>query len=291
MKRWWKRGRLTVTALAVGLLLGLVFPVQAAQESGNLTLCLKNKEHSVEFALYRAAEIVNDQYRLVGPFAQTGVDLNHLEHASEVEECAAILYECISGGNMPADAGGITADGKLQLTLENGLYLVVQVVHEDDKLEVSPFLLSVPLWDQEKGEWAYQVTAYPKSEEVKPEPETETPAVPETVPEEPETTPETTPETVPETVPQIPPEPDRPDEPDEPDGPTIVPHRGVLGALRNNIGTVMDKLAGVLGARVRTGDESFGQAVFYILLAAAAIGCLAFVAARRRKENVKKKAK
>lgn len=266
MKQWWKKCRFSAAAvLTAGLLFCMGLPVQAAQESGNLTLCLKNKEHNVEFALYKAADIINDKYRLTGPFTQTGADLNHLEHAAEVEKCVALLYKAVVEGNIPADAGGITAGGKLQLKLEKGLYLVVQAAHEDDRLLVSPFLISVPLWDAEKGEWSDQVTAYPKSEEVKPEQKTEPP-------------------TQPGTAPGIPPVSDRPDDPDEP----AVPNRGVLGALRQNIGSALEQAAGVLGARVRTGDESLGPAVFYILLAAAASGCMAFVVARRRKENAEK---
>lgn len=49
------------------------------------------------------------------------------------------------------------------------------------------------------------------------------------------------------------------------------------------MGGVLGLMRGVLGERVRTGDESMTFAVIYVILVAIAVGCISFFNVKRRK--------
>lgn len=109
-----------------------------------------------------------------------------------------------------------------------------------------------------------------------------------------ESTPETEskPETTTETVPESPVIPSAPGDSGDGsgydgDGGTGGEH-SVMGVIRGRMGQVLGAMRGVLGARVRTGDESFLFAIIYAVLMIAAIGAITVVVIkRRRKKNMK----
>lgn len=286
MKRWLKNCRILVMCLAAVLLLGTVCPVMAASaDTPTLRIQLKNREYPVEFAIFRVADYADGNYNLLsGPNDYAAIndgisseadklDLNRIETTGQLLTYAKMLISWANVKGYRPDLMGTTQEGIVDFgTVEMGMYLVMQVARDDDRLEVSPFLVGVPYWEtatiegeSETQKLVYNVVAKPKSEEIIPEPETETP------PPETETPPPPEPETPPQpSEPDNPPPPSVP-EPPEPEWVEEVP--GVLGAMR-----------GVLGA-VRTGDLSSLMIAFYVAMMAAAAGSAAYVIARRRRNE------
>lgn len=58
---------------------------------------------------------------------------------------------------------------------------------------------------------------------------------------------------------------------------------GAVNEISDGMGGVLGLMRGVLGERVRTGDESMTFAVIYMILIAIAAGCISFVTVKRRK--------
>lgn len=174
MYRWLRRCRIWLMCLAAILLLSTGFPVLAAPpESGTLKIRLNETEYSVEFAVYRVADYVDGNYDITAEFAGSREDLNALENASDVEECSGALKEWAKSQGIEPMYQMTTQNGQLNLgKVELGMYLVVQVPHEDDRLQVSNVLVGVPYWKTEivggteNKVLEYNVEAQPKSEEV-----------------------------------------------------------------------------------------------------------------------------
>lgn len=152
MKRL-KNCRFAAMCLAVFLLLGTALPVQAAEsappESGTLKIVLKNASDRVDFAVYRVSDYVDGNYELTADFVGINdgitdeskkVDLNHMEEASDVIDCAANLVSWAQTQKIAPMVRQYTRDGELDLgKVELGMYLVVQVPHEEDTLNVTSF--------------------------------------------------------------------------------------------------------------------------------------------------------
>ena len=58
---------------------------------------------------------------------------------------------------------------------------------------------------------------------------------------------------------------------------------GAVNEISDGMGGVLGLMRGVLGERVRTGDESMTFAVIYVILVAIAVGCISFFNVKRRK--------
>ena len=123
--------------------------------------------------LYRVGNVSEDDgnysFSLAGDFADSGVSLADISHAAlagELAEYASARH--IEGAAEPiSEDGRMTADG-----LTPGLYLVTQENAADGFEPISPFLVSVPMYDG--GTYVYDVDATPKLDTL-----TKTPDVPE----------------------------------------------------------------------------------------------------------------
>lgn len=80
-------------------------------------------------------------------------------------------------------------------------------------------------------------------------------------------------------------EPSDEDDHENPDGynPAEDNHTGVLGAIRGGTQGVLGAMRGVLGARIRTGDDSLIMAAAYVVFLAVAVAGIAAVAIRRKR--------
>ena len=122
-----------------------------------------------------------------------------------------------------------------------------------------------------------------------PEPESSEPSSePETDPSEPESTPSGEPESTPAGEPEST-SAGEPESETEKPIPTISSDTPMDSGIFDSIGGVLDSMRGVLGSRVRTGDDSMTFAIGYILLVIAMVGLIAFVVIRRRKHSRKEK--
>lgn len=119
--------------------------------------------------LYRAGEIAGPEgeegyrYVLTEDFAESDASLEDLEDASLAGELAEYAYgQELQGITVAIGSDGAwTADG-----LSMGLYLVVQYQAADGYEPISPFLVSLPGYDETSGSWIYEVSAQPKMEAV-----------------------------------------------------------------------------------------------------------------------------
>lgn len=138
--------------------------------------------------LYQAGEIAEPEgeagyrYVLTDDFAGSEASLEDLEDASLAGLLAEYAYgQELSGVTIAIGADGVwTAEG-----LSMGLYLVVQYQPADGYEAISPFLVSLPGYDEASGSWIYDVDAQPKMEPVT----AETPVTPEPSDEPEEETP------------------------------------------------------------------------------------------------------
>lgn len=224
--------RRKLSALVVGvlaILLGFAIAVPAfARElvdmnrTGSISLSFTYNGRPVaggSLALYRVGSIQLENgdysYVLTGDFAGSRFDLDNLESASLAQNLADYAEDNDIEATRTATIG---SDGKVTVSdLELGLYLIVQTRAASGYEPISPFLVSVPLY--ESGTFIYDVDATPKMEPVEPEspgtPDTPgTPGTPDT-PDEPDNP--DTPES-PES-PESPSSPDSPDTPESPENP------------------------------------------------------------------------
>lgn len=133
------------------------------------------KKEGVEFSCAKVAEITDGSYVLEAPYQNLDIDLNQLKTAKEMEE-AALKFASLGqdGIRTKTDADGVAVFGDLDV----GVYLINATDHTgyDD---VTPFLVSIPSWDETSGEMLYEVTAEPKHSP-KPQPEKTSKSAPQT---------------------------------------------------------------------------------------------------------------
>jgi len=131
------------------------------------------------FDIYHVATIDDSatlSYTLTSEFAASGVDINAVKTASEVESAAQTLAQYTSGAT-PATltTNGDASDPASVSGLELGVYLVVQTGTPAYYATANPFLVYIPMTNEDGTGWAnytsgdgevpgvYSYTAYPKT--------------------------------------------------------------------------------------------------------------------------------
>lgn len=163
--------------LLLTLILNLSLPVFASQnislpenvsevntqKRGSIEIELTDGEEGtskegVIFHYSKVAEIVDGQYELIDPYKGSGIDLNAIEYAEELDEAAEKLsYYKASDGICKTNANGIAQMKNLQ----TGVYLLY-VADQKNYEEITPVLIAVPTWGEQEGTMLYDVKAYPK---------------------------------------------------------------------------------------------------------------------------------
>ena len=163
--------------LLLTLILNLSFPVFASQnislpenvsgvntqETGNIEIELTDGEEGtskegVVFQYSKVAEIDDGQYKLVDQYKGSGIDLNAIEYAEELDKAAEKLsYYKASDGICKTNANGIAQIKNLK----TGVYLLY-VSDQKNYEEITPVLIAVPTWGEEEGTMLYDVKVYPK---------------------------------------------------------------------------------------------------------------------------------
>lgn len=163
--------------LLLTLILNLSLPVFASQnislpenvsevntqKKGSIEIELTDGEEGtskegVSFHYSKVAEIVDGQYELIDPYKGSGIDLNAIEYAEELDEAAEKLsYYKASDGICKTNANGIAQMKNLQ----TGVYLLY-VADQRNYEEITPVLIAVPTWGEQEGTMLYDVKVYPK---------------------------------------------------------------------------------------------------------------------------------
>ncbi len=157
--------------LALLLAAALVFPVTAEETpppegEGSIRLTLLNTEKkpvSGGTLMLYALAILDEEGHFVPTeaFAAFSADIGNWNEQYK-PAMAETIWAYIQEKAIPGTPSQLSAAGEASWSgLENGLYLIGQTVPGSKGELCSPFLVSVPYW--ENDEWQYQVDASPKA--------------------------------------------------------------------------------------------------------------------------------
>lgn len=135
----------------------------------------KNDKSNVKFALSKVADVVDGEYKLLDNYKSSGVELNDLESSNDLEIAANLLQKVAK-----ADSTLVTnSEGKCEAKdLEVGVYLLyaTDIANYEN---ITPFLISIPVWDESSKTMSYDVEVIPKHTPL-PEKNVEKPKAPAT---------------------------------------------------------------------------------------------------------------
>lgn len=133
------------------------------ERKGEITIRLTDGKEGaigagVQFSCDKVAEIVQGEYVLTEAYQESGVDLNQIENSAGMEEAAFQLAEFME----TADGKETDQNGEVVFrNLDTGVYLVKAEDNPNYDM-VSPSLVSIPTWDENKGEMCYETVLEPK---------------------------------------------------------------------------------------------------------------------------------
>ena len=134
---------------------------------------IKDKSN-VKFSVNKVADVVNGEYKLTEDYSSSGLDLNLITKANDLEAAANKLAK-LSKGNENTLVTDENGKGKIE-DLEVGVYLVnaIDIANYEN---ITPFLVSIPTWNESDKSMLYDVKAILKHTPIT---EIETPKVPNT---------------------------------------------------------------------------------------------------------------
>ena len=140
-----------------------------SQEQGSIEIELTDggvgtTKEGVIFEYAKVADVVDGEYELLDTYQESGIDLNAIGTAEQLEEVALELsaYKT-SDGSCVTDA-----DGKAIIKdLEVGVYLLY--ASDDARYDdITPLLIAIPTWGEQEGDMLYDVKVIPKHTPVPP---------------------------------------------------------------------------------------------------------------------------
>lgn len=131
--------------------------VEAA--SGNIEIqYVENKHGSLAYS--KVGDMKNGNYVLDSRFLKSGVNLNYLNTASQLEDAAYTLLTYVTDGTVcELDENGRT----VLHDLEEGVYLIYDM--ESSDVVMMPTLVYIPTWQEQEKQMQYDVTIIPKHSE------------------------------------------------------------------------------------------------------------------------------
>lgn len=139
------------------------------QEQGSIEIELTDggvgtSKEGVVFEYAKVADVIDGEYQLLDIYQESGIDLNEIETAEQLEEAALQL------SNYKTTDGSCTTDtsGKAIIKdLNVGVYLLYA---SDDSGydDITPLLIAIPTWGEEEGTMMYDVKVIPKHTPVPP---------------------------------------------------------------------------------------------------------------------------
>ncbi|WP_305084373.1 collagen binding domain-containing protein [uncultured Faecalibaculum sp.] len=157
LKKW-------LPVLLAGLLLwpAARLKAQESEPGGTLTLELTEDgdRDGVRFSLEQVASLRDGRYELLEPYEKTGIDINSLGTAADLEQAAATLADEVSPDQsdiqLRTDSQGIA-----RTALDMGVWLVRQTDGAGYGW-IAPFLCAIPSWDLAAGDMTWDTVVQPK---------------------------------------------------------------------------------------------------------------------------------
>lgn len=140
-----------------------------SQEQGSIEIELTDggvgtAKEGVVFEYAKVADVIDGEYQLLDTYQESGIELNVIDTAIQLEEAAIKLsaYKT-SDGNCVTDKKGkaIIKD------LEVGIYLLYASEHTRYD-NITPLLIAIPTWGEEEGTMMYDVKVIPKHTPIPP---------------------------------------------------------------------------------------------------------------------------
>lgn len=132
-------------------------------KQGNVEIALPQKER-ITICFTQVAKMKQGEFELEFPFEKSGVNLNVLRTAKQLEEAASELATYAKEGFLvETDEEGTAIIGNL----DEGVYLINSMESESGEAML-PTLLYLPTWDEVEGEMLYDITIVPKYGEAGP---------------------------------------------------------------------------------------------------------------------------
>ncbi len=166
--------KLSAVAAILALALGITAyadVLDMTRTDGSIEVTLKSEDTGEgipggSMTLYRAGYVYEDDgnysFRLTTAFEGSGCSLDELN-----AELAKALADYAEDQEIEGRTNTIGSDGRVIFTdLEDGLYLLVQTEAAEGYYSVNPFVVSLPLYDEESHTYKYEVDATPKTEPV-----------------------------------------------------------------------------------------------------------------------------
>ena len=140
-----------------------------SQEQGSIEIELTDggvgtTKEGVIFEYAKVADVVDGEYELLDTYQESGIDLNAIDTAIQLEEAAIELsaYKT-SDGNCTTDVNGKAIIKDLNV----GVYLLY--ASNDTRYDdITPLLIAIPTWGEEEGTMMYDVKVIPKHTPVPP---------------------------------------------------------------------------------------------------------------------------
>lgn len=118
----------------------------------------KNDKSNVKFSISKVADVVKGEYVLTENYKNSGVDLNNLKSANDLDIAANLLKKgAVTDKTLVTDAYGVCNVDDLDV----GVYLLyAQDIANYEN--ITPFLVSIPVWDESSKSMSYDVNVIPK---------------------------------------------------------------------------------------------------------------------------------
>ena len=148
------------------------------EQKGSILIQLEDTQkaldkENVKFSISKVADVIDGEYKLLDNLTSINIDLNTLKNSNELEVTANKLAKIVEHENIvTTDKSG---KGKTE-DLEVGVYLV-KAIDIANYENITPFLISIPTWNEIDKVMNYDVNAIPKHT---PLPEPIKPKVPDT---------------------------------------------------------------------------------------------------------------
>lgn len=132
-------------------------------KTGSITIQLEdieapNDKSNVKFLMTKVADIIDGKYELNSAYSFWEVDLNNIKNSNELESAANKLANIVSVG----DTLVTDSNGKIEVKdLSVGVYLI-KAIDTENYDNITPFLISIPVWDESTKNMAYDVNILPK---------------------------------------------------------------------------------------------------------------------------------
>jgi len=137
---------------------------QVEEQTGSITINLEETDNQlsrqdVVFAIVKVADINKGLYELRDDLQDTGIDLNTIETAQELEAAAIALKNAAKSYDFSAKTN---TDGTCIFeNLEIGVYLIYPIDTADYE-DISPFIIGIPTFSETDKVMKYDVTVLPK---------------------------------------------------------------------------------------------------------------------------------